>query len=230
VLNDQAVSPATGQRPFLDALAPSDAVELRLRLRERGFRAGEVLLREGVLADSVLLVLDGTVKLTARGGQGREVLLATLGPGELLGELAAIDGAQRCASVVALENGRAGFLSAAELREFCVVRPQAAVVLMRMLARRLREADRLRVEDCTRDGLGRVALRLLYLADRHGDLVPDGIRIDLPLTQDELASWIGLSRQTVARSMRAMRALGWVTTRRGSLTLCDLPSLRGCAA
>jgi CRP-like cAMP-binding protein len=217
---------AAPARPFLATLAPRDAAELRRRVRERDVRAHEVLLCEGAYADDVMLLLDGMVKLTARGTQGGEVILATFGPGELFGELAAIDGTRRSASVIALEPGRAGFLSAAGLREFCIERPQVALVLMRTMACRLREANRLRVEESTHDGLGRVAGRLLYLAERHGDHIAEGLRVDLPMTQDELASWTGVSRQTVARALRLMRTLGWISTARGSVTLRNLPALR----
>jgi CRP-like cAMP-binding protein len=213
----------------MHALCAADAAELERLAQGRRFAPGDVLLRQEVSGDTVAILLDGFVKLTATAGDDREVVLAMLGPGELVGELTAIDGGRRTASVIALTPGRAGFLSAEEMRCFLVERPYAALALMRTLTTRLRDADRARLADAARDGLGKVAIRLLELAERHGECVPEGVRIELRLTQDDLASWTCTSRQTVARALRSMRQLGWVATGRRAITLLDLKALQARA-
>jgi CRP-like cAMP-binding protein len=99
-----------------------------------------------------------------------------------------------------------------------------------MLVRRLAEADRDRIDLATHDSIGRVAKRLLELAADHG--VPAGgagRRIDLSLSQDELASWTGATRETVARALRLMRQLGWVTTAHRTITVLDPAAVRARA-
>jgi CRP/FNR family cyclic AMP-dependent transcriptional regulator len=212
--------------PFLDALTIADRDALLALLRRRTLATGTVLLREGEPGNDVLVVLDGMVKLVATPPQGREVVLGMRGAGDLLGELSALDGEPRSASVVALGDVEVGILSATALREFLADRPRAALVIMRLLVERLREADRGRVELSIHDTLGRVAARLVVLCDRLGEPCDDGQRIAMPLTQAELASWVGASRQAVAGALNVMRKLGWVTTSQRAITVQDVETLR----
>jgi len=99
-----------------------------------------------------------------------------------------------------------------------------------MLSSRLRDADRKRIEFGAYDTLGRLATRLLELVERFGEPTERGVRIALPLTQDELAGWIGSSREAVARALQALRARGYVETRRRTIVVLDLDALRRRAA
>jgi CRP-like cAMP-binding protein len=166
------------------------------------------------------------VRLVAYGADDREVMLAIRGPGELIGEMAALGAQRRTASAIALDDVEAGFLRADEFRIFLSEHPDAALVLMRMLVRRLTEADRDRVALATQDSVGRVAKRLVELAAEHGTPDGAGTRIELSLTQDELASWTGATRETVSRALALMRRLGWIGTDNRSITVLDAAALR----
>jgi CRP-like cAMP-binding protein len=100
------------------------------------------------------------------------------------------------------------------------------MVVIRMLVRRLAEADQDRIDLATQDSVGRLAKRLLELASEHGVPVPEGIRIELSLTQDELASWTGATRETVSRALRLMRRLGWIASDQRAITVLDPTALR----
>jgi CRP-like cAMP-binding protein len=91
---------------------------------------------------------------------------------------------------------------------------------------RLREADRKRVEFGASDTIGRVAARLVELAQRYGRPAERGVRIDLPITQEELASWVGSSREGVNKALHTLKGLRWVETERRSITVLDLEALR----
>jgi CRP/FNR family cyclic AMP-dependent transcriptional regulator len=212
--------------PFLGQLGPEDAEALVQRVRRRRVAKSELILRAGAAGDDAALVLSGRVKLMAYGADQREVVLAIRGPGELIGEMAAIGGQRRTASAVAVDDVEVGFLAADELREFLHDHPDAALVLMRMLVRRLTEASRDVVDLATQDSVGRIAKRLLELAADHGTKVEGGTRIELSLTQDELASWTGATRETVSRALRLMRSLGWVATGQRLITILDADALR----
>jgi CRP-like cAMP-binding protein len=214
------------QTPFLRQLGPPDAEALVARTRKRLMSRGDPILRAGAAGDDVVLVLSGRVQLVAYGAAQREVLLAIRGPGELIGEMAALGGRRRSASVIAVDDVEAGFMTGEEFRAFLRDHPDAALVLIRMLVRRLAEADRDRVDLATQDSVGRIAKRLLELAADHGAPSAGGTRIELSLTQDELARWTGATRETVSRALRLMRQLGWVSTDNRKVTVLDPDALR----
>jgi CRP-like cAMP-binding protein len=214
------------RRAFLAGLGDADRAALLALVRRRSHAAGDVLLREGEPGNDVVVVLRGRVKLVAGISDGRPVLLAVRGEDDLLGELSALDGRPRTATAVALEPVDAGYLAATVLRAYLVEHPRAALGLMRLLADRLREADQGRVDLSAHDALGRVAARLLELCERYGEPCEEGLRIDLPITQDDLASWTGSSRQAVARALGLMRSLHWVTTSRRTIVVHDVEALR----
>jgi CRP/FNR family cyclic AMP-dependent transcriptional regulator len=218
---------SVGETPFLGQLGSGDAEALMQLVRRRSVRRSQLILRAGAAGDDVVVVLEGHVKLVAYGADRREVVLAIRGPGELIGEMAALAGQRRTATVIAVDDVEVGYLAADELRSFLVAHPDVALVLIRMLVRRLSEADRDRVDLATQDSVGMVAKRLVELATEHGKRVEEGTLIEFSLTQDELASWTGATRETVSRALRLMRRVGWIATDHRSITVLDLAALRG---
>jgi CRP-like cAMP-binding protein len=157
---------------------------------------------------------------------GEELLLALRGPGDLLGELSAIDGEPRSATVSALEPLEVLLVDAGEFTAFLRANPSVMFDLLRLLTGRLRDADRKRVEFGSFDTLGRVASRLLELVETYGEPSSRGVRIAIPLTQLELAGWIGASREAVSKALRVLRSTGLIETRRGSIVVLDREALR----
>jgi CRP/FNR family cyclic AMP-dependent transcriptional regulator len=215
---------------FLSALTPGDAAELTARGMPRTFERGHALFHEGQLPDRVVLLRSGRVKVTSTTPNGREVVLAFRGPGELIGELAAIDDEPRSATIVAVDPVEALTIAPREFLAFLEEHPSASLALVRVLSRRLRDADAKRIEFAALNTLGRVAQRLLELCDRFGQPDGDAIRIALPLSQEELAGWAGSSLESVGRALQTMRALHWITTRRREIRVLDLEALRRAAA
>lgn len=217
---------AAGDTPFLRQLGRDDADALLALARRQRVRRNQPILRAGAAGDGVVIVLEGRVKLVAFGVDHREVVLGIRGPGELIGEMAALAGQRRTASAIAVDDVEAGYLGADELRTFLIEHPQVALVLIRTLVHRLAEADRDRIDLATQDSVGRVAKRLVELAAEHGTPHGDGTRIQLSLTQDELASWTGATRETVSRALGLMRRLGWIGTEHRTITVLDPVALR----
>jgi CRP/FNR family transcriptional regulator, cyclic AMP receptor protein len=214
------------QIPFLRQLSAEDADALVGHAHRRKFAKSDLLLRAGAAGDDVAVVLSGRVRLVAYGVDDREVMLAIRGPGELIGDMAALGGHRRTATAVAVDAVEAGFLRADEFATYLHDHPAAALVLLRTLVRRLAEADRDRVDLATQDSVGRVAKRLLDFSSAHGTLSPDGVSVEIAMTQDELARWTGATRETVSRALRLMRQLGWVTTGNRTITVLDPEALR----
>ncbi len=210
---------------FLGGLTDDDRAAVLATIRERTVPAGESLIRHGDLGSSFAVVLAGRFKLVTRASTGRLVLLGLRGPGELIGEIAILDKGSRSADVVALEPARVGMGSADSLRRLLHDRPGTTLALCQSLNRRLREADEARVEMAALTGNARVAVRLVQLGRDYGRPTAEGLEIALPLSQDEIADWTGLSRPAVARALAEFRRAGLVVTARRRLTLPDPDAL-----
>ncbi len=214
---------------FWATLSPAAAASVVARGTTRTFARGHALMHEGQVPDRVLLLRSGRVKVFTTTSAGREVILALRCPGELVGELAALDDAPRSASVVALEPVSAVALTPADFRAFLLEHPAAALELLRMLTRRLRDSDSKRAEFAAFNTIARVARRLLELSERFG--VPDdgAVRILVPLSQEELAGWTGASLESVGRALHTMRSLNWIATARREIRILDVDAVRRAA-
>jgi CRP/FNR family transcriptional regulator, cyclic AMP receptor protein len=217
---------AVQMQQFGTALTDQERADLLRRCRPRRLPAGTPLFIEGTHSDNVVIVISGRVKVFTSAEDGTEVVLAMRGPGALLGELAMIDGQPHSASVKSLEATQILTIRFREFTEFLHTHPRTMWLVMRMLTDRLRDADRKRIEFGVHDTLNRVARRLVELADRFGEPTESGIRITLPLTQDELASWVGASREAVTKALRHLRTDGYVRTQRRTFTVIDIERLR----
>ncbi|NDU71647.1 helix-turn-helix domain-containing protein [Actinomadura sp. DSM 109109] len=220
---------------FLADLTPAEREELAGRGRVREFDRGETLFVEGEEPGWVAVLLSGRVKACSYRELGGETVLAVRGAGALLGEVAAIDGLPRSATVTALEPVRAIAVTADEFMAFLQAHGRVSIIIMRMLCQRWRDADRKRVEFGMFDATGRVAQRLVELAERFGvpydgrtGAAADGesVRITLNLSQEELAGWVGASREAVSKALRTLRRHGWIETGRRRLIVHDLQALR----
>lgn len=215
---------------FIDWLHEDDRSALLAATRPRHLGTGDALFRHGDVGDSFALVQSGRFKLVARASTGRDVLLGLRGPGELVGEIAVLDHGRRSADVVALESASVAFGSADALRRLLRERPGIAIAIVSSLNARLREADDGRVAMAALTGHARVAVRLLDLARRYGQAGSGGTEIALPLSQDEIADWTGLSRPAVARALAEFRSVGCVATGRRRLVIADPVRLQSYVA
>lgn len=211
---------------FLESLTPDQQASISALSTKRRFPKGATLLSEGDLSGRVMLLSSGLVKICNFTADGKEMVLELRGPGQVLGELAAIDGKPISASVLALEDVEVLVLSAKDFKRFLSESPGAAVAVLEMVVARLREGDRRRTEFGSLDAVTRVAARLIEMADRFGEETPDGTRIPVPLSQEELAGWIGASRESVTKALQALRSRGLIETHRRGITVLDMEKLR----
>jgi CRP-like cAMP-binding protein len=192
----------------------------------RRYRRGSTLFLEGDRGDHVVVILEGRVRVSVAGADGRDLVVALRGPGDVLGELAAIDPTEpRSASAHAIEPVLVHVLSSDDFERFLERTPRAAVALLRTLTRRLRDAARTQMEYGSFATVSRVARRIEELVQLHGESTPDGVVIGVPLTQEELAGWVGASRESVARALRQLRAQGVISTGRRRLVVHDSAAL-----
>lgn len=191
----------------------------------RGYPVGASLMHEGQAGTEVMVIVSGRVKICEVTSDGQEVVLDFRGPGELLGELAVIDGKPRSSRVEAIEPVEVLAVAATAFNGLVAERPGIANVLLRDVVGRFRNADRKRIEFGAADTVGRVAARLVEMVERFGTETTVGHEIDLRITQEELAGWTGASREAVAKALRSLRELGLITTERRRITVLDLEDL-----
>ncbi len=179
--------------------------ELATKSVRRIFSKGTVIFHKESADRTLYLIASGRVRIYLVGESGREVTLNVCGPGETIGELAALDGRPRSASAQALDDVVAYTLPYDEFERVLDPSPLAATVL-RVLSARLRRATDDAESMALFDVFGRLARRLLDLAERHGS----GREIDLELSQTDLASLVGATRETVNRALAAFRQQGLI--------------------
>lgn len=214
-----------GPKSFLAFLSEPDRDALLEIGNPRRFGLGEHLMRQEEPGDPVLLLHQGHVKATFVEPQGKEIVLGFHGPGDVLGELSFVRAEPRSSNVVAIEPVEAQALAAADFRAFLGERPAAALALFDAIAQRFRDANRTQVQFGASDTIGRIAARLVELCERHGHPASEGIEIQLPFTQQDLAGWTGASRAGVASALKTMRSLDWIKTERKRITVLNLDSL-----
>ena len=179
-------------------------------LRSQQYVRGQVIFLEGDAGSALCLIADGRVRIQLTGADGREVVLNVYGPGEIFGELALLDGEPRSADAIALDDVRVYWLQREAFAAFLESHPRAAMTMLASLSRRLRHTTRV-VQDATfRDVPARLARVLLEQAERLGQPVPGGNRINGRLTQSELASMVGATRETVNRALRGFEQQGLI--------------------
>jgi CRP/FNR family transcriptional regulator, cyclic AMP receptor protein len=222
-LRHMTPSPST----FLDLLTDVERDALFSAGHVRRWSVGEVLFRDGDTAESAVVILSGLVKIHKRGRDGDELILSLCGPGDLLGEVSAVEGATRSADAVAVQDVEGAAVAVADLRALLVRYPRLMLVLLELVLRRLRLADQRRLEFAGTESLPRVTSRLLELTERFGVSAPDGtLAVEMPISQEELASWAAASRESTARALRTLRELGLIETQRKRLVVLDADGLR----
>jgi CRP-like cAMP-binding protein len=213
--------------PFA-SLDPGARAELHDLGVVRRYRKGAYVILEGDRGDHALLIRSGRLKIVRTSSDGRDVVFAVRGAGELVGELNALAGtaAPRLGSAVALDDVVVQTISAAQLLQFVERHPAVSFGLLRLLATRLREATLRQADAAGYDVLHRVARTLVDEADRSGRPADGGTVVGAGLSQAELAGLVAASPKSVGRSLAVLRARGLLSTGRRSIVILDLEGLR----
>ncbi|PPK63231.1 Crp/Fnr family transcriptional regulator [Actinokineospora auranticolor] len=221
---ENSVSPVVGSLySFLDE---RDTLRLRDAGSERSYAANEVLMHEGDPTDHVHILLAGWVRVSTLTDDGTEILFALRGPGDVIGELAAILGMPRSVTVRTIEPVKVLQVRGPVFVRCVREQPDLSLAVIKSIATRLRDAEAVRVDITTMDVTRRLALYLLRLARDHGTPGPEGISVEMPLTQLDIANHVGASLRAVARSMAMLRDRGIISNARKRYTIAKPAVLR----
>ncbi|CAB4918448.1 unannotated protein [freshwater metagenome] len=213
------------QAPLFLALDPEGAAALRASLTERAVAKGEIIFQEGEPGDRMYVILEGKVKLGQSSNDGRESLLAILGPGEMFGELSLFDPGQRTSTATALTDAVILALSNEQLRPWLAGRPEVAAALLQALARRLRRTNEAMADLVFSDVPGRVAKALMDLGEKFGEVTSEGLMVTHDMTQEELAQLVGASRETVNKALADFAQRGWIRLESRQVMILDVERL-----
>lgn len=197
-----------------DAVPPELLAQIAGQGGIRSFPAHAILINEGDATDSIYIVVSGRVKVYASSDDGRDVVLAEMGPGAYFGELA-LDGGRRSVSVMALEPCTCRVVQGAQLRDFLAMHPDFALHLALKLSRMVRRLTDQVKSLALQDVYGRMVRVLMELSDPSGD---ERI-VRHKLTQQDIAERVGSSREMVNRVMKDLTAGGYVAQRDGRLVI-----------
>jgi CRP/FNR family transcriptional regulator, cyclic AMP receptor protein len=206
----------------LERLAPAG--------RSRQLDKGQTLFQKGDPGDFLAVVLEGSLKISTFSIAGTETVLNLLQPGDVVGELAAIDGHERSADAVALEASRLLTLSRESLNTFLRNDAEFAAAMTRALCGKLRSTSDA-LESTTMDMGRRVAASLLRLAEQNGEEDEDGRRVcEIAIDQSTLARYAGLSRSNLNRVLKRFERAGASRHEKGILSIIDPDWLEDYAA
>ncbi|MDP6350932.1 MAG: Crp/Fnr family transcriptional regulator [Alphaproteobacteria bacterium] len=199
-----------------------DAEELDQLLtfaRQRRCVAGELLFQKGDAGDSLLAILNGHIKISTLSGDGKEIVLNILGPGELFGEIALIDGKERSADAHTMEPSELLVIDGRDFMPFLNARPELSTRLLVVLCERIRWVSDLYEDAVFLNLPSRLAKHLMRLAASYGETIDSGTRITLKLSQQDLGNLLGTSRESINKQLRAWQATGLISVDRGLITI-----------
>jgi CRP-like cAMP-binding protein len=212
-----------GGDSFLQLLPAADREALLAAGTRRHLDAGEAVLHEGDTAHDTLVVVAGSLKITRTSLDGRELVVGVRTAGQLVGEVAAIDGRPRSASVWTLQPTQLQTIPVETFRRLLEEHPALALALLGWLCTLLRESADKVLEFGTQDALARVSRRLLELAPRAEGSSP--APVELGVSQQDLAARCGLSREAVVKALRVLRSVGWIRQEGRQVVLLDVLAL-----
>lgn len=206
---------------FLATLPSETSAVLNSAIQRESFAPGDVICRKGDPGDALYVILTGQVKIVLPSDDGNEALIATMDDGDFFGELSLIDGRPRSATIIATQPTDTVILRREGFYDFLKAHPEAAIDMLQALSARIRQSDEFIADAAFLDVPGRLAKKILELAEKYGQPDPLGISIGLRVTQRDLAAMIGATRESVNKHLQAFRSQGMIALEGRRLIIRD---------
>ncbi len=201
--------------PMLEGVSQSSLVTLARVSRLKLAPKGTFIFFQSDPADAVYLLWRGAVAIRLENPDGQELVINEMGPGDCFGELGLLTGQPRSASAEAIVDSAVLLVPGAAFQSVLGQEPSLALRLLEITARRLQNSSKREEALAFHDAQQRLARHLLHLDQLASD------KGYLTVSQDELAQWTGLTRQTVATILGRWRRMGWLLTGRGHIVLLN---------
>ena len=215
--------------PLFDVLPRETLDEILRQATERSVRRGQTVFQKGDEGSYMVAVLSGRIRISATSLEGREVTLNMIDAGEVFGDMALLDGKPRSADAIALENSNLMMVERRHFLPHLTSSNKLALRVIDVLCERLRETSETLGNLAMLDLAGRLALRLLNLAAQYGTLTGGRTLLEIRLSHTDLGRFVGCSRETVNKQMRAWEEDGIVARESGRIAICKPAALRRIA-
>lgn len=200
-------------------LEPAELDKLLRFAKIKPFKPKEVIFHKGDEGRQLFAILNGRVQISTLSGEGKEMTFIILEAGDLFGEISVLDGRERTATATALQPTELLAIERRDFIPFIEQHPKIAVKMLAALCERIRLTDEL-IEDALFLNLpSRLAKKLLALAETYGEETPEGVRINLKLSQTELGNLVSTSRESICKQFGAWQEKGLITFDRGHITI-----------
>jgi len=211
------------KQPIFSDLDPEALDQLCRYAKHTTLKRGTTIVSKGDPGNSLIVVISGTIKISVSSPDGRSAILNLIGPGEIFGEVAVLDGLSRTADATANSNCEIYVIDRRDFIPFVRSQPALAMKFIELLCTRLRWTSD-QVEEVILQNLpGRLASALLRLTEKH-KLAPAGRTI--AITQQEISEMVGMTRESINKQLRAWAAQNWVRLEHGAIVVLDVASLR----
>ncbi|PRR70216.1 Anaerobic regulatory protein [Moorella humiferrea] len=214
------------QVPVFADLSPEELQHIASLALVRRYRKNMYIFMQGEPGDAIYFVKKGAIKLFQVLEDGREKILHFVREGEIFAEVLLFEGGPYPATAETLEDSEVGIIRNADMERLLSRHGEMAVKIIKVMSRRLRRAQEHIRDLALKGAYGRLASTLLQLAKDYGTPRADGVTIELNLSQQELASLIGTSRETVARILSDFKRLGAVGVERQRITILSPQKLK----
>src|SRR5580658_690055 len=212
--------------PLFDALPREALDDILLQATEKSVRRGQTLFQKEDEGSYMVAVLSGRIRISATSPEGREVTLNMIDAGEVFGEMALLDGKPRSADATAMEDSNLMLVERRHFIPHLTSNPELVLRVIGLLCERLRETSETLGNFAMLDLPGRLARKLLNLASQYGNTTNGRIHLKIRLSHTELGRFVGCSRETVNKQMRAWEESGLVAREGGRIAICAPTALK----
>ena len=207
-------------------LAQEDLADLATLLREQKFKKGDVLFRKGSEGDVLYIIKEGAIKIVLPSRLGAERIVAIFSTGDFFGEMALLDGMPRSADAVAIKPSKLLFLDRSVFLQFLKKSDAAIEKILLSLSFRLRKTDDLLEDTSFLNIPARLAKKLLEIGETLGNKDGETLKINLKLSQQELADMVGATRESINKELRVLREKGLVSVVGNTTYIHDITRLK----
>jgi CRP/FNR family transcriptional regulator, cyclic AMP receptor protein len=215
--------------PLFDALPHAALDDILLQASEKSVRRGQTVFQKGDEGTYMVAVLSGRIRISAASPEGREVTLNMIDAGEVFGDMALLDGKPRSADATALEDSNLMVVERRHFLSYLTSSNELALRVIDVLCERLRDTSETLGNFAMLDMPGRLARKLLSLAKEYGKPANGRIRLEIRLSHTDLGRFVGSSRESVNKQMRAWEEDGIVAREAGRIAVCKPTILRRIA-
>jgi CRP/FNR family transcriptional regulator, cyclic AMP receptor protein len=205
--------------PLFEAFRLTDRQRLAALLRKNTVKKGEVLFRQGDEGNAFYIIIKGRIKIALTSNHEDEITLAVFANGDFFGEMALLDGLPRSADAIAVETTQLYVLSRNDFVSFLIHNEDAVKSILYVLSMRLRKTDNLLGETAFLNVSVRLMKRLVDLVEIQGERIEESEAVKINITQKELASLVGVSRESINKKLKGLSDKGILTTRRSKIII-----------